>query len=426
MVLSVSVSPDSSSVSLLLGSKAQNSVVVTYQRDVAQVAPPRQLSAISKSDFNSYASCATMPGGIDVAADGTGNVEYSHAVNYSLCQQNVVGSYLVISCAFEIEHYVWLATDSVPLMTPSEAPVVVRVPRALEQAIEAERFTYEIFPGLLVVTARRATRILNFTVVQSSSWLASSRMCAVSVDALSFSCVLQPAAAAGQHSADFRVVFVSGEVTFANVSTYYVGKHTPNIFGREIALHFTAADLRYSPTRPLVFLYEPYDNASVNGNTTQLSALLFVNAAGETVPVLEHSTSFNLTCSNVPATNLTQCLLLPAAVRTVNRRFDDSNPNLTLRATFSFEMLSSRRGTEDVVVASGLTIVDDEGEGTASSSRTAVIVAVCVVGGVGPLLLIGAAVYVVMRRSAAAKDAVSQLSPAVQIPNSDGETCSPA
>ena len=163
----------------------------------------------------------------------------------------------------------------------------------------------------------------------------------------------------------------------------------------------------------------------MNGNTTQLSALLFVNAAGETVPVLEHSAPFNLTCSNVPATNLTECLLFPAAVRTVNRRFDDSNPNLTLRATFSFEMLSNLRDTEDVVVASGLTIVDDEGEGTASSSRTAVIVAVCVVGGVGLLLLIGAAVYVVMRRGAAAKDAVSQLSPAVQIPNSNGENLLP-
>ena len=360
-----------------------------------------------------------MPSGMNVPADGTGNVEYSHAVDYSLCLQSAVGGYLVISCAFEVEHYVWLATDSVPLMTPSEASVVVRVPRALEQAIEAERFTYEIFPGLLVVTARHATRILNFTVVQSSSWLASSRMCALSVDALSISCVLQPATATGQHSADFRVVFVNGEGIFANVSTQYVGKHTPNIFGRNVALHFTTIDLCYSPTEALVFLYQPYNNASVNGSATQLSALLLVNASGETVAV-EHSAPFNLTCSNVPATNLTQCSLLPAAVRTVNRRFDANNPNLTLRATFSFETLSNRRDTEDVVVVSGLTIVDDEGEGTASSSRIALIVAVCVVCCAG-LLLIGAAVYVVMRRGAAAQDAAPQLSSAVQLPN--GEAC---
>ena len=416
-VQSLSLSPDSSEVTMVLGSKAQNSVVVVYQRDVSQAAPSRVLAGISRNDFNAYATCANASVGISVLADGKGTVTYSHAVNYTLCQQSVAGGCVVISCTFEIDHYVWLVTGTAPLMTSSEAPVVVRVPRALEQSIEVDRFTYQIFPGLLVLTVRGTTRIRDFTLVQSSSWLASGSMCALSTDALSITCVLQPTAATGQHSADFRVVFVNGEAIPANVSTHYVGQHVPNIFGRCVALHFTTTDLRYSSTEALVFLYQPFTN------TTALSALLLVNAAGETLPVLEHSAPFNLICTNVPATNLTQCSFLPAAVHAVNRRFDASNPNLTLRATFSFEPVSNRRATEDVVVASGLTIADDEGaSSTASSSHAAVIAVVVVVCCVGLLLVLGALVYVVMRRRAAAKDTAPQ-TPSVKKPTYGAEAC---
>ena len=163
-----------------------------------------------------------------------GTVTYSHAINFTLCEQAATVDYLVISCTFEVEHYVWLATDLVPVMTATEAPVVVRVPRTVEQTIEADRFVFQIFPGLLVAR-HTAYPIRSFTFVQSSSWIASSSMCTLSTNGLSFSCILDPVAVAGEHRADFRVVFMNDEASsvgiLASVHTYYIGKYAPNIFG---------------------------------------------------------------------------------------------------------------------------------------------------------------------------------------------------
>ena len=412
-LLSLSLSKDDSVVAMVLSAKSINSVVVVYQKGVAQAVSSGFLSGVSKNDFNSYATCATMPEGISVAADGTGAVTYSHAVNYTLCEQNVTDDYLVISCAFEVEHYVWLSLGLSSVMTATEVPVVVRVPRTVEQTIEAERFTFQIFPGLLVATARNTTYAIRcFTLVESSSWIASSSMCMTSTDRLSFSCILDPMTVAGEHRADFRVVFVNDEASsvgiLVSVRTYYIGKYTPNIFGRSVALHFTPTDLHYGPSEALVFLYGP-NNTAVFFFSTQLSALLLVNAAGESISVMDES-AFNLTCSNVPAANLTQCSFLPAAVHVINPQFDAINPNLTLRGTFSFESLSKRRDTEDVLVASGLTIDEETSASGRSgssngSSRTALIAAVPVACGAGLLLVVGALAYVVMRRRAAVEPA---------------------
>ena len=129
-LISLSLSQGDSVVTMVLSAKSINSVVVVYQKGVAQGVSSGFLSGISENDFNSYATCATMPTGISVAADGTGTVAYSHAVNYTLCEQTATDDYLVISCAFEVEHYVWLATDLVFVMTATGAPVVVRAPRS--------------------------------------------------------------------------------------------------------------------------------------------------------------------------------------------------------------------------------------------------------------------------------------------------------
>ena len=148
-LFSALLSQDNADVTMVLSAKEKNSVVVVYQRDVDQIVPSRQLAGISRSDFSLYATCAAAPTGILVAADGTGTVTYSHSVEYTLCEQSTTDSYVVITCAFAVEHYVWLAAEYMPLMTVSEAPITIRVPRTLEQAIEAERFTFQIFPGLL-------------------------------------------------------------------------------------------------------------------------------------------------------------------------------------------------------------------------------------------------------------------------------------
>ena len=322
----------------------------------------------------------------------------------------------MISCAFAVEHYVWLLTDFVPVMTVTEVPVVVRFPRTVEQTIEVELFTFQIFPGLLVGTARNTTyAIRSSTLVESSSWIASSSMCMTSTDRLSFSCILDPMTVAGEHRADFRVVFVNDEASsvgiLVSVRTSYIGKYTPNIFGRSVALHFTPTELNYRPSEALVFLYEPYNTALFG--SSQLSALLLVNSAGGAISVMNNSVAFNYTCSAVPDTNLTQCSLLPAAVHVINPQFHSNNPNLTLRATFSFESLSKRRDTEDVVLASGLTADEETSTSGRSgssngSSRTALIVAVPVACGAGLLLVVGALAYVVMRRRAAVEPAVLQ------------------
>ena len=135
--------------------------------------------------------------------------------------------------------------------------------------------------------------------------------------------------------------------------------------------------------------------------------------------MMSNSAAFNFMCSNVSATNLTQCSFLPAAASTINQRFDASNANFTLRATFSFEAPSSRRDTEDVLLTTGLTI--DHSTPTASttghagsnddSSHTAVIVAAYVAFGVGLLLLLlsgGMLIVVVTRLRVAARRAPLQ------------------
>ena len=66
-----------------------------------------------------------------------------------------------------------------------------------------------------------------------------------------------------------------------------------------------------------------------------------MNAAAETISVMDYSVAFNFTCAIVPATSLTQCSFFPAAVHAINRRFDANNPNLTLRATFSSRHIRS-------------------------------------------------------------------------------------
>ena len=422
-LLSVSLSQDNADVSMVLRGKAKNTVVVVYQRDVGQTATSRLLGGISRSDFNLYATCAAAPSGIRVAPDGTGTVAYSHSVDYTLCEQGATDGYVVITCAFAVEHYVWPAAEFVPLMTASEAPVTIRVPRSLEQTIVAERFTVQIFPGLLVATTRgSANKIRSFTLVQSSSWITSSTMCTLSTDALSITCVLHPMATAGQHNAEFQVVFVNDEASSAgvsvSVSTRYVGKYVPNIFGRCVALHFTTTDLRFSPTEALVFLYQPH-NTTVYGNSTYLSALLLVNAAGESISVMGNSGAFNFTCSNVSTTNLTQCSFLPAAVATINRRFAASNLNLTLRATFSFEEPPRRRDTEDVLVTTGLTI-----DHSATASHATIIVVIAVVCGVVLLLILGAVAFVVLQRRAVPQPGIC--SPPVSWPSDMSDECAVA
>ena len=395
-LLSVSLSHDNADVTMVLSAKGRNSVVVVYQRDVDQTVPSRQLAGISRNDFSLYATCATAPTGIIVAADGTGTVTYSHFVDYTLCEQGATDRYVVITCAFAVEHYVWPAAEQVPLMTVSMAPITIRVPRTLEQAIGGERFTFQIFPGLLVATARSANRIRSFTLVQSSSWIAGSSMCTLSTDALSFSCLLHPMAAEGQHNAQFQVVFANDEASSVgvpvSVRTHYVGKHAPNIFGRSVAIHFTTTDLKYGPSEALVFLYQK--QTAVYGNSTYLSALLLINAAGESISVMNNSAAFNFMCSNVPATDLTECSFLPAAVSTINRHFDAVSANLTLRASFSFDAPSSRRDTEDLILTTGLTI-----DHSTPTSRTTMIVVVVVVCSVVLLLILGVAAYVVSKRS---------------------------
>ena len=407
-LLSLSLSQGDSVVTMVLSAKSINSVVVVYQKGVAQGVSSGFLSGVSENDFHSYATCATMPAGVSVAADGSGTVTYSHAINFTLCEQAATVDYLVISCTFEVEHYVWLATDLVPVMTATEAPVVVRVPRTVEQTIEADRFVFQIFPGLLVAR-HTAYPIRSFTFVQSSSWIASSSMCTLSTNGLSFSCILDPVAVAGEHRADFRVVFMNDEASsvgiLASVHTYYIGKYAPNIFGHSVALHFATSDLYYGPTKPLVFLYEPY-NTAVFGFSTHLSLLFLVNAAGAAISVMDNSVVFNYTCSAVPASNLTQCSFLPAAVHVINPQFDAINPKLTLRATFSFESLSKRCDTEDLLVASGLTIDEERSVSGRSgsrdgSSRTALVVALPVACGAGLLFVVGALAFVVMRHRAA-------------------------
>ena len=254
-LLSVSLSQDNADVTMVLRGKTYSSVVVVYQRDVDQTAPSRQLAGISHQNFNVYATCAAAPTGILVAADGTGTVMYSHSVDYTLCKQGTTtDGYVVITCAFAVEHYVWPAAEYVPLMTMSQAALTIRVPRTLEQAIEAERFTFQIFPGLLVATARSADRISSFTLVQSSSWIAGSSMCTLSTDALSFSCMLHPMAAEGQHFADFQVVFVNDEASSVgvpvSVRTHYVGMHVPNSLGAASPFTSPQRTFNTAPRKP--------------------------------------------------------------------------------------------------------------------------------------------------------------------------------
>ena len=403
-LLSASLSQDNADVSMLLSAKAKNSVVVVYQRDVDSIAPTRQLAGISRNDFSLYATCAAAPTAIRVVPDGNGTVTYSHSVDYTLCEQGTTDQYVVITCAFAVEHYVWPATEYVPLMTVSEAPITIRVPRTLEQTIEAERFTFQIFPGLFVATARSsANRIRSFTLVQSSSWIAGSSMCTLSTDALSFSCMLHPMAAEGQHNAQFQVVFVNDEAASVgvpvSVRTHYIGKYVPNMFGRSVAIHFTTTNLQFGPSEALVFLYRPH-NTAVYGNSTYLSALFLVNGAGDSISVMNNSAGFSFTSSNVSATNLVQCSFLPAAASRINRQFDASNANFTLRATFSFEAPSSRRDTEDVLLTTGLTI----GHST-TASQTTMIVIVVVACSVVVLLILGVVVYVYSQRREVKADA---------------------
>ena len=251
-------------------------------------------------------------------------------------------------------------------------------------------------------------------------------MCTLSTDALSFSCMLHPMAAEGQHNADFQVVFVNDEASSVGIPVsihmHYVGMHVPNIFGRSVAIHFITTDLQCGPSEALVFLYRP-DNTAVYGNSTYLLALLLVNAAGESISVMNNSAAFNFMCSNVSATDWTECSFLPAAASTINRQFDASNANLTLRATFSFEAPSSRCDTEDVLLTTGLTILHT----TTVSHTTTMIVVIAVAGGVVLLLIVGVVAYVVLQRSKKAQVPLTGVfSPPVTWPCDMSDECAVA